>query len=137
MKHKWIIAVLAVALVGVAWFEHRTGIIRGICTIFGTSIKEDLQRESFDSAAWKSPKSTSGDYSLRSRMVDDLLSRHHLVGRNRNQVIALLGKPDLAVGNEFRYTLGWERGWLKIDGEDLVIAFDSSGVDIKAETSVN
>ena len=137
MKHKWIIAVLAVALVGLAWFEHRTGVIRGICAVVGTSIKEDLQRESFDSAAWKSPKSTSGDYSLRSRMVDDLLSRHRLLGKNKSQIVALLGKPDLAFGSEFRYSLGWERGWLKIDGEDLVITFDSSGVAIKAETSVN
>ena len=136
MKHKWIIWVLAVFLLAFAWLEHRTGAVRVFLRIFGTPVRESLRRQRFDSVAWKSPRATTGDYSLRSRMVDDLLSRRILIGKNKKQILALLGKPDSEVGNQFQYSLGWERGWLKIDGEILVITLDSKGTAIKAETSV-
>lgn len=128
-----LLGVLALLLVGE---EVRFGIVRAICHIAAVEMREDLGRRAFNSAGWQSKHATEGKYSIRSRMVDSLLSRHRLVGMSRKQVTKLLGPPDLGSTNEYEYTLGMERGWLKIDGEVLTITFDSSGIAVKAETHV-
>jgi len=45
----------------------------------------------FDSNKWK----RAGNSELRARMVGDLMQRHELVGMDREQVVSLLGSPDL------------------------------------------
>jgi hypothetical protein len=70
-------------------------------------------------------------------MVDDLLSRTKLIGRSKEEVITLLGKPDdpeyFTDDNNFVYYLGNERGFISIDSELLVIWFDVDETVLKYE----
>jgi hypothetical protein len=54
-------------------------------------------------------------------MVDDLLSKDVLIGRTREDVIQLLGRPDGASTHILVYWLGPERGLIRIDSERLGI----------------
>lgn len=135
-KHWAAFVALGLVVLVIAGLEMRTGIIRGLWCIETTGIREKLLRRSFDSVAWQSKHATDGDYSIRSRMVDDLISSKRLSGMDRKQVTKLLGKPDNLIGNQYWYSLGEERGYLKVDWEALEITF-SSGRVVKVETSVH
>ena len=77
----------------------------------------------FDSAAWKRSLATKGD-ETRLFMVDDLLDKHPLIGRSRNQVVELLGEPDSTPyfrNFEMVYFLGRERRAFGLDSEWLVL----------------
>ena len=84
----------------------------------------------FDSNAWRN-RTLDGDpmWPTRLRMVDDLMKRHLLDGRSREQVESLLGpgRPShqFAAG-DLIYCLGPERSFFRIDSECLVIRFDTS-----------
>jgi hypothetical protein len=90
-----------------------------------------LHRARFDSISWKA-NALDGNpmWPTRLRMVDDLMERHLLDGRSREEVESLLGPgphtplfPDWDVA----YRLGPERSFYRIDSEWLVIRLDSSG----------
>jgi hypothetical protein len=49
----------------------------------------DPKHVPFDALQW-----ANADLRTRGRMVDDLLRRELLLGKNRNEVIQLLGEPD-------------------------------------------
>ncbi len=93
----------------------------------GDSVRDRWHRESFDAAAWRSPQSRTNF--VRIRMVDDLLRHHFLMGKTRQEVVAVLGEPDS--GGHFRdwdlvYWLGPARGFIQIDSEWLVIRLNDS-----------
>lgn len=61
-------------------------------------------------------------------MVDDLLAKHKLVGKSKEEMIQLLGNPTetrrLEETTQTLYYLGNERGFIPIDSECLVLQFD-------------
>ena len=64
----------------------------------------------------------------RTRIVDDLLANHELVGMTEEEILALLGDHDNEAGyfqqqDRFIYWLGPERGLMSIDGEWLILDF--------------
>lgn len=74
--------------------------------------------------------------SERVNMVDDMLGKHDLIGRSKEQVIELLGnKTENAYfkeSNNLVYYMGDERGLISIDSEWLVITFaDNVVIDVK------
>lgn len=64
----------------------------------------------------------------RTRIVDDLLANHELVGMTEEEILALLGDHDNEAGyfqqqDRFIYWLGPERGLMSIDSEWLILDF--------------
>jgi len=63
-------------------------------------------------------------------MVDDLLDKHGLVHKTRDEIIELLGYPTeteyFKTENNVVYYLGDERGLIRIDSEWLIIFFNNS-----------
>ena len=96
-------------------------------------------RERFDPVVWRAPADTAEVFwPTRLRMVDDLLARGLLRGLTRDSVRALLGPADRerdAPAASFRYYLGPERDWIRIDSEELVIRFGADGRVIEARTA--
>ena len=68
------------------------------------------------------------DPETRTRIVDDLLANHELVGMTEEEILALLGDHDNEAGyfqqqDRFIYWLGPERGLMSIDSEWLILDF--------------
>ncbi|MEY8350565.1 hypothetical protein AALF16_20115 [Bacillus cereus] len=63
-------------------------------------------------------------------MVDDLLAKHKLVGKSKQEIIRLLGEPTetrrFEEMNQTVYYLGVERGVIPIDSEWLIFQFDNA-----------
>jgi hypothetical protein len=81
----------------------------------------------FDSALWKSKKPFEHNRTVRSQMIDDLLSTHNFAGWERHELEALLGPPDKSNPEDWDvgYLLGADRSF-GIDFEVLVFRFDDS-----------
>lgn len=69
------------------------------------------------------------DEGNRVYMIDDLLAKHKLVGKPKEEIIKLLGKPTetsrFEEMNQTVYYLGDERGFIPIDSEWLILQFNS------------
>jgi hypothetical protein len=98
---------------------------------FGFAVEEYFSRIRFDSAAWKDAFREDGWNPVRLRMVDDLLSRHRLVGMSTEEIDELLG-PATPTGHfgayDYVYWLGPERSFISIDSEWLGLKFDGGRV---------
>ena len=82
----------------------------------------------FDAKDWRAADLQTRD---RAMMVDDLLDRYPLVGRRREEVIALLGAPtptDKWEGWQMIYVLGPDSWFMGIDHEWLLLRLDSRGI---------
>jgi hypothetical protein len=91
------------------------------------SPKDRLPAIAFESAAWKSKHSTRLEGQLRIQMVDDLLNNYPLTGKDRTEVVNILGEPDenrWFMGWDMVYWLGPERHPISIDSEWLVLRID-------------
>jgi len=78
----------------------------------------------FDSENWKNTAPDWTHDSIRLRMIDDLLDRHQLLGKSRDEIIDLLGEPDdtdYFSDYEMVWWLGPERSFMAIDSEWLLI----------------
>lgn len=69
----------------------------------------------------------------RTRIVDDLLANHELVGMTEEEILALLGDCDNESGyfqqaQRLVYWLGPERGLMSIDSEWLILDFNGGSV---------
>jgi hypothetical protein len=88
-------------------------------------------RHSFDATVWKEWSVASRDYNPknpRGRMVVDLLNKHLPLGRQRSDVLAMLGKPDVEDGNHVQYYVGGHSGGAYLPGYDyLMLTFDADG----------
>ena len=78
------------------------------------------ERRSFRTEKWIS------DPENRTRIVDDLLADHELVGMTEEEIQRLLGGHDNESGyfqqeDRLVYWLGPERGWISIDSEWLIL----------------
>jgi hypothetical protein len=104
----------------------------------GSTVSNWWHQERFDPVRWRAPADTSEVFwPTRLRMIDDLLARKVLQGLARDSVRALLGPANQGTSDSaptVRYYLGPERGWIRIDGEELVIQFDASGRVVDAGT---
>jgi hypothetical protein len=71
-----------------------------ICTLFISC--KDIQSNDleFNPAEWK-----KADFRVRGRMYDSLLEQRLLLGRTRNEVIELLGKPDEEKNDLVKYAV--------------------------------
>ncbi|UJA77648.1 outer membrane protein assembly factor BamE, partial [Bacillus cereus] len=67
----------------------------------------------------------------RVHMVDDLLQKYKLIGKSNEEITKLLGAPTETRNGEngvsTSYYLGTERGFIRIDSEQLVVQFDRDG----------
>jgi hypothetical protein len=85
----------------------------------------------FDSEMWQEATPIGNSRTVRSRMVEDLLRHHNLVGRPRDEVVSILGPPDTGAtlaeasnADAIVYYIGKERqGWASLDREYLLIEF--------------
>jgi len=79
-------------------------------------------RQDFDPTEW------AANQMERYEMVDDLQGSHRLIGLTEEQVIALLGKPDMRSDNSLEYYLGMTPKLIPIDGDALTIVLQSGKV---------
>ena len=100
----------------------------------------------FDAEAWRRGEPIEGYRTVRSQMVDDLISSRRLAGLTRAEVEQLLGPPlhDVAsAGVDSRrwhmaYRLGLERhGYFSLDDEFLAIRLDETEKVVEYSTVVN
>lgn len=101
--------------------------------LFVPKLKSYVNQTAFESTQWK--LHLSGQDIVKQKMVDDLLSKHQLVGMTKANIDELLGTPprtNYFQDYDYVYWLGPERSALGIDSEWLGIKFDR-GVVIKAE----
>lgn len=83
-----------------------------------------LPHEKFNSVVWK--QNLDSKKPVKSRMVNDLLAKHSLVGKTKSEIEELLGiPPDTSYfeGCDYVYWLGPERGLYSIDSDWLCIKF--------------
>lgn len=92
-------------------------------------LRSHVERVTFDSSQWKAH--LVGRDPIKLKMVDDLLSKHQLIGMSVNNIEELLGKPPQT--NHFKdydyvYWLGLERSAFGIDSEWLAVKFEEGVV---------
>ena len=93
--------------------------------------EEYLSRVNFDSDLWQNDQAINREPYPRLRMVDNLLKKHNLNGKDHNEIITLLGKPEETPyfkEYEIVYWLGPERNFISIDSEWLVININEKGI---------
>jgi len=86
----------------------------------------------FDSAKWQAASKPDATHnSVRLRMADSFLAGQQPIGKSRDKIVALLGKPDDTPyfrNYDMVYYLGPERGWMSIDSEWLVFKLSNNVV---------
>ncbi len=82
------------------------------------------QQTVFDSSEWK-----KGDKRERGKMIDDLINRNILIGKDREEVTTILGPPDKQGDDLIAYTVDMgQRFWFSSPWYyDLFVYFDSTG----------
>lgn len=85
----------------------------------------------FVRSVWSAREHVSGDdLHVRGRMAEGLINDRRLIGLSRDQVVGLLGPPPTT--DKFQnwglvYWLCWDRSFLGVDSEWLVMNFDDAG----------
>jgi hypothetical protein len=134
------------------WFQISLGtmfVVVAVLAVLGVLIGYAQQTFSgnprqirFETEAWKRADPIENYRTVRSQMIDDLLSSTNFQGWTRPQVEGLLGKPDPWWSSfsqfDIIYVLGTERaGAYSLDDEALGFKFDSNGRVVKFGLSVN
>jgi hypothetical protein len=86
-----------------------------------TSLRDySFRPRQFDSSEWK-----QGPLRLRGEMVASLQQQTLLVGKSRDEVLTLLGKPDEDFGHQLRYSVdvGRRIAW-EMFPEKLIVELD-------------
>jgi hypothetical protein len=99
-------------------------------TVAVNSFIERSNRIPFDSDAWKRSLIEDPTGTIRQRMVDDLLARHQLRGKTREEIIKLLGETQhhmYFANYKWPYYLGPARGAFSVGLEWLGLQFDDDG----------
>lgn len=81
--------------------------------------------ERFEADSWKNQPA------LRYKMVDDIVEQKLLLGKNKDEVIVLLGKPSsrTTIGKDiFLYSLGRPPSFFESKREQLLIVFTNQKV---------
>jgi len=90
-------------------------------------------------AWWASPHEYPDPLRVRNRIASGLILSGQLIGRHREDVVALLGEPlpteYMGAWSEWSlvYDLGVERGLIVIDDECLVLRISANGTVTEAE----
>ena len=96
-----------------------------ILILIGFGLKGRITHEEFSSEKWKNWEESEAEWSLRWDMMNSLRNRFELKGMTKDEIVKLLGEPELESKTEFSYYLGMaKRG---IDTGRLTIKFDESG----------
>lgn len=101
--------------------------------LFGPKLKSYIDRTSFESVQWKAHLEDKDP--IKIKMVDDLFSRHQLIGMRVDEVEEILGKPpqtNYFKDYDYVYWLGPERSTFSIDSEWLGLKF-KDGIVFKAD----
>ena len=77
--------------------------------VFSPEITNYFNRTEFDQKKWKEWEETETTACLRWDMTNDLIEKHKLIGLSTQQIIDLLGKPNVQSTSGFRYDLGMSR----------------------------
>jgi outer membrane protein assembly factor BamE (lipoprotein component of BamABCDE complex) len=100
-----------------------------ICAIISCSLfyfKGKVSGEKFDSNLWKTADlNTENNMSLRWDMMNSLRCNHNLIGKNKTEIINLLGRPSDVTNTVYYYYLGYSG--TGINAGSLRISFDSKG----------
>ena len=127
-KRKWLTFIISVIITPFVYFYGFYPMVN----VFSNYHHEKY----FDSDNWKD------DATLRYEMSDDLLKSKRLMGKTKEQVIALLGKNDWLSWNDaikgkdeniWNYSLGIEPGAFNTNKEVMLVTFDNNKV-ISLET---
>ncbi len=84
----------------------------------------------FDKKIWTDDKSIYDTPNIRLQMIDDVISNQLAVGKSRDEVIEILGKPtDTPYFKDYDlvYWLGDEKSLINVDSAWLVIKLDDQG----------
>ena len=91
---------------------------------------DGVNRLSFNSTTWKNTPSIHSLDSMRLRMVEDLLKTHSILGKSKEEMVALIGEPDQTEYFKTRdmvYMLGQETdSYFAIDSQWLVLDLNES-----------
>jgi hypothetical protein len=79
---------------------------------------------SFDTSKWKALRNSKERDNPRSRMVGELKQQLRQ-GMTQNDVVALLGEPEIKEGTRYIYAIGASA--FGVDYEYFVVEFDASG----------
>jgi len=95
------------------------------------AVAEMWYERPFDIAGWRENERAVPMWPARLRMVDDLLSKHELVGLTTDSVERVLGPRERTTALfddwDYVYRLGPERGLVRIDSEWLVLRVGADG----------
>lgn len=83
--------------------------------------------EKFNSELCKTANlNLESNWSLRWDMMNDLRTKHKLVGMTKKEIIDLLGDPEVTASNEFSYYLGYTK--TGINTGTLIIIFNENKI---------
>lgn len=101
--------------------------------LFAPKLKSYVNQVTFDSKQWQIHL---GDRdTIKQKMVNDLLSKHQLIGMTQSNIDEFLGKPpqtEYFKDYDYVYWLGPERSALSIDSEWLGIKFEK-GIVVRVD----
>jgi len=97
----------------------------------GPAIENNREQIPFNSVQWIAGSQDHGTlWPTRLRMADDLVNSKRLLGKSKDEVVALLGFPDISHTNgsqkTIEYVLGPERSLFGIDSESIVVTLDAN-----------
>ena len=133
---RWPIARIA----GLLLLAGALGVAASWAVLWGVFADNGVIETEFDSDKWKQATEIDGYRTVRSQMVEDLLSRYDFRGWPLAKVEKLLGPPDERNrdGWQVAYYLGIERqGPWSLDNEWLVFRLDESDAVTEARTVVD
>ena len=91
---------------------------------------DGVNRISFNSNTWKNTPATHSLDSMRLRMADDFLKTYRVLGKSKEEIVALIGEPDQTEYFKTRdmvYMLGEEtESYFAIDSQWLVFDVNES-----------
>jgi|SRR5690625_29563 len=101
-------------------------LVVGIIFLIGFLLKGNISHEKFDSDRWKNWTESETEWSLRWDMMNSLRNDYKLKGMTKNEILELLGEPELNTNTEFRYYLGYSKRGINTGA--LTIKFENNKV---------
>lgn len=101
--------------------------------LFAPKLKSYVNQITFDSKQWQIHLADRD--TIKQKMVNDLLSKHQLIGMTQTKIDEILGKPpqtEYFKDYDYVYWLGPERSALSIDSEWLGIKFEK-GIVVRVD----
>lgn len=101
--------------------------------LFAPKLNSYVNQITFDSKQWQIHLADRD--TIKQKMVNDLLSKHQLIGMTQTKIDEILGKPpqtEYFKDYDYVYWLGPERSSLSIDSEWLGIKFEK-GIVVRVD----